>query len=327
MRDTDPRRGARLALILLSGAFSPVLSATPAAASQENTMSHTPAVGESKPNHLAGQTSPYLLQHLYNPVDWHAWGAEALAKARKEDKPIFLSIGYAACHWCHVMEHESFENQEVAVFLNAHFVPIKVDREERPDLDDIYMNAVQLMTGSGGWPLSVFLTPDLKPFFGGTYYPPDDRGGRPGFLSLLKRIQLAWAKQREEIERSAGGMTERLRSIAESDMGPAEDESAGRKEIARAAAELAARFDDRWGGFGGAPKFPPHRALQLLLREHARSGEKVPLAMVEKTLDGMASGGMYDQIGGGFARYSVDERWLVPHFEKMLYDNALLVPV
>jgi uncharacterized protein YyaL (SSP411 family) len=277
-------------------------------------------------NHLAGQTSPYLLQHVHNPVDWHPWGPEALARARKEGKPIFLSIGYAACHWCHVMERESFESEEVAAFLNAHFVAIKVDREERPDLDEIYMSAVQMMTGAGGWPLSVFLTPSLEPFFGGTYFPPEDRWGRPGFLTVLRRVDEAWNGRREDLERSAAEMRDALRSLgakAEASTGG----PVGRRESARAAAELAARFDDVWGGFGGAPKFPPHGALALLLREHARTGEKVPLRMVETTLDRMAAGGMIDQVGGGFARYSTDERWLVPHFEKMLYDQALLVPV
>jgi uncharacterized protein YyaL (SSP411 family) len=277
-------------------------------------------------NHLAGQTSPYLLQHVHNPVDWRPWGAEALALAKERDRPIFLSIGYAACHWCHVMERESFESEEVAAFLNSRFVPIKVDREERPDLDEIYMSAVQILTGAGGWPLSVFLTPDLEPFFGGTYFPPDDRYGRPGFLSLLRKVDDAWRKHRPDLERSAAEMRDRLRALGDAVAAPGAA-SVGRRETARAAAELAARFDDVWGGFGNAPKFPPSGALALLLREHARSGQAVPLRMVEETLDRMALGGMYDQIGGGFARYSTDERWLVPHFEKMLYDQALLVPV
>jgi hypothetical protein len=280
-----------------------------------------------RPNHLLGQTSPYLLQHLYNPVDWYPWGEEALAKARREGKPIFLSIGYAACHWCHVMERESFEREDVAALLNAHFVPIKVDREERPDLDEIYMNAVQLMTGSGGWPLSVWLTPDLEPFYGGTYFPPEDRYGRPGFLTVLRKIHETWTSRGADLRKSAGELKQHLARISVSGSSAEGQRLPGRDLAARAAAELAERFDPTWGGFGTAPKFPPHGALELLLREHARSREPVPLRMVEKTLEGMARGGLYDQIGGGFHRYSTDERWLVPHFEKMLYDQALLVPI
>jgi hypothetical protein len=276
-------------------------------------------------NRLAGETSPYLLQHAANPVDWYPWGPEALSRARREGKPIFLSIGYAACHWCHVMERESFENETIAAFLNERFVSIKVDREERPDLDEIYMTAVQAMTGQGGWPLTAFLTPDLEPFFGGTYFPPEDRWGRAGLLTVLRRIDEAWRERREEVARSAAELAFHLRALGE--VPTPSGRPAGVSEILRAAASLAGRFDARWGGFGGAPKFPPHGALALLLREAARTGEPAPLRMVETTLDRMALGGMYDQIGGGFSRYSVDERWLVPHFEKMLYDQALLVPV
>ena len=280
------------------------------------------------PNHLLGQTSPYLLQHLHNPVDWYPWSEEALSRARSEDKPIFLSIGYAACHWCHVMERESFENDDVAAFLNRHFVAIKVDREERPDIDEIYMNAVQLMTGQGGWPLSVFLTPDLEPFRGGTYFPPEDRYGRIGFRAVLQRVHDAWVERRDDIRQSAGQMIGHLQEIARGGGGGGDTGGRiGAGEAARAAAELAGRFDPANGGFGPAPKFPPDGALALLLREHARAGEEVPLRMARRTLDAMALGGMYDQIGGGFARYSVDARWLVPHFEKMLYNQALLVPV
>ncbi|MBZ5641008.1 MAG: thioredoxin domain-containing protein [Acidobacteriia bacterium] len=278
-------------------------------------------------NHLAGQTSPYLLQHLHNPVDWYAWGPEALEKARLSDRPIFLSIGYSACHWCHVMERESFEDERVARILNEHFVAIKVDREERPDLDAIYMNAIQLLTGTGGWPLNVFLTPALEPFFGGTYFPPEDRDGRAGLLSILAKVHEVWKSRRAEIEDSAGRMAQTLHAIGAGGAASSGDARVGRREIAAAAADLTARFDPAWGGFGGAPKFPPHGALALLLREHARSRESVPLRMVETTLGAMALGGTYDQVGGGFARYSTDERWLVPHFEKMLYDQALLVPV
>jgi uncharacterized protein YyaL (SSP411 family) len=281
----------------------------------------------SRPNHLRGQTSPYLLQHLYNPVDWYPWGPEALDRARAEDRPIFLSIGYAACHWCHVIERESFENDEIAEFLNRHFVAIKVDREERPDIDEIYMNAVQLLTGAGGWPLSAFLTPDREPFYAGTYFPPRDRHGQPGFLSLLRGIRHAWDESRDDVLRSAGQLTEKLGLIARGAGGEAEGRTVDQHHQMLAVADLARRFEPPWGGFGGAPKFPPDGAIALLLREHARSGEKTPLGMAERTLDAMALGGMYDQVGGGFARYSVDERWLVPHFEKMLYNQALLVPL
>jgi uncharacterized protein YyaL (SSP411 family) len=280
-------------------------------------------------NHLAGQTSPYLLQHQFNPVDWYPWGPEALARAKKENKPIFLSIGYAACHWCHVMERESFESQAIADLLNASFVPIKVDREERPDLDEIYMTAVQMMTGQGGWPLNVFLTPEGQPFFGGTYFPPDDRPGHRGFPAILGLVRDAWATRREEVAGSASTITRQLAAAVAPAAVPSDaaGRPAGTADQARAAADLAARFDAAWGGFGGAPKFPPHAGLALLLREHALRGEAMPLKMVETTLERMARGGLYDQIGGGFARYSTDPRWLTPHFEKMLYDQALLVPV
>ena len=286
----------------------------------------TDTVGR-RPNPLAGQTSPYLLQHQFNPVDWYPWGPEALQKAKAENKPIFLSIGYAACHWCHVMERESFENDAIAAALNASFVAIKVDREERPDLDEIYMTAVQSMTGQGGWPLNVFLTPEGKPFYGGTYFPPEDRYGRPGFPTLLAAINDAWTTRRDEIEVSASEITSRLEAGSAVPTASVGNHPVGPKETARAAAELKARFDATWGGFGPAPKFPPHAGLALLLREHARTGDPKMLAMVTTTLDRMAEGGMYDQIGGGFSRYSTDESWLVPHFEKMLYDQALLVPV
>ncbi|MEE9255829.1 MAG: thioredoxin domain-containing protein [bacterium] len=272
-------------------------------------------------NRLAEETSPYLLQHRHNPVDWYPWGEEALAKSREEDKPIFLSIGYSACHWCHVMAHESFESEEIAQILNEHFVPIKVDREERPDVDAIYMDAVQMLSGQGGWPMSMFLLPDLRPFFGGTYYPPDDRYGRPGFKNLLMRLTEVYRTRRADLEENAGKLTESLRQMSAPAAG-AGDLNQG--FIARAAEELKGRFDPQWGGFGGAPKFPPSMALMLLLREWRRSGDKHLLYMTEFTLQRMALGGMYDQLGGGFHRYSVDAQWLVPHFEKMLYDNALL---
>ncbi|HET9317536.1 MAG TPA: aldo/keto reductase [Vicinamibacteria bacterium] len=273
------------------------------------------------PNRLAGSTSPYLLQHAHNPVDWHPWGEEALARARAEDKPILLSIGYSACHWCHVMERESFENEDIAALMNRDFVCIKVDREERPDLDDVYMAAtLALNHGQGGWPMTVFLTPEQEPFFAGTYFPPDDRYGRPGFPHLLERIAEAWKTDRARLRDQGSEVVAHLRQGAS----PAPGGALGEQELRKAAAQLAADFDERFGGFGAAPKFPPSGALMLLLRTHRRFADERALAMVRKTLDEMARGGMYDQLAGGFHRYSVDERWLVPHFEKMLYDNALL---
>ncbi|MFL5241303.1 MAG: thioredoxin domain-containing protein [Gemmataceae bacterium] len=272
-------------------------------------------------NHLIAETSPYLKQHAHNPVDWHPWGPEALEKARRLDRPIFLSIGYSACHWCHVMEHESFEDEAVAKILNEHFISIKIDREERPDLDQIYMTAVQLMTGQGGWPMSMFLTPDLKPFYGGTYFPPEDRYGRPGFKSLLLALVDAWQNRREEINRIAGQRTEQLQGFAklEADRGELNDGL-----IRNAVGRLGQSFDGDQGGFGDAPKFPHPMDLRLLLRAWKRFSNDDALNMVRFTLDHMARGGIYDQLGGGFHRYSTDARWLVPHFEKMLYDNALL---
>jgi uncharacterized protein YyaL (SSP411 family) len=278
------------------------------------------------PNHLDGQTSPYLLQHRLNPVDWYPWGPEALGKAQAEDKPIFLSIGYAACHWCHVMERESFEDETVAALLNESFVSIKVDREERPDLDEVYMTAVQMLTGQGGWPLNVFLTPDAKPFFGGTYFPPDERYGRRPFSAVLGLIRDAWRERRADVTGSAAEIAAHIAAASRPSAG-ATAERLGRDDVTRAISELAARFDAAWGGFSPAPKFPPHAAVRLILSEHARTGDASLLTMARTTLDRMARGGLYDQFGGGFARYSTDERWLVPHFEKMLYDQALLVPV
>jgi hypothetical protein len=272
-------------------------------------------------NRLASSTSPYLLQHAHNPVDWYPWGGEALARARAEDKPILLSIGYAACHWCHVMERESFEDEATARLMNESFVCIKVDREERPDLDDIYMAAtLALNHGQGGWPMTVFLTPEQEPFFAGTYFPPEDRYGRPGFPSLLRQIAQAWGNDRDGLRGQGAQLADYLRRTA----APAPGSSIGADELRLALAQHAAEFDERFGGFGHAPKFPPATALMLLLRCHRRLGDAHALAMVRKTLDEMARGGMYDQVGGGFHRYSVDEQWLVPHFEKMLYDNALL---
>ncbi len=273
-------------------------------------------------NHLAGALSPYLLQHAHNPVDWYPWGTEALARAKQEDKPIFLSIGYSACHWCHVMAHESFEDAAIAAVLNRYFVCIKVDREERPDLDELYMTAVQILTRSGGWPLSVFLTPDLKPFFGGTYFPPTARAGQPGFRDVLHRIAYLWVQQRAALADSAEQITQAVRANA---AGSAGDHALPDRELPDVAAkELAASFDTRHGGFGSAPKFPPVNALELLLRNYAHTKSAAVLAQVTTTLDHMAAGGLHDQLGGGFHRYATDERWLVPHFEKMLYDNAQL---
>ena len=266
-------------------------------------------------NRLARATSPYLLQHADNPVEWHEWGEEALARARAEDRPILLSIGYAACHWCHVMAHESFEDAETAAQMNEHFVNVKVDREERPDIDAVYMDAVVALTGQGGWPMTVFLTPDGEPFFGGTYFPPAPRHGLPSFRQVLDAVASAYRERRADVRSSATRLVEAIRSSsAASPSGePLTDGILG-----EAVRSLRRSFDAERGGFGGAPKFPPASALELLLRR----GE---LEMVEVTLDAMAAGGMYDLVGGGFHRYSVDADWLVPHFEKMLYDNALLV--
>lgn len=273
------------------------------------------------PNRLIHETSPYLQQHAHNPVDWHAWGDEAIAAAREQDKPIFLSIGYSACHWCHVMEHESFENPELAALMNEVCVNIKVDREERPDLDQIYMNSVVAMSGHGGWPMSVFLLPDLRPFFGGTYWPPESRYGRSGFRDVLKAVQDAWTNRREMIEANAGQLTDAVVSMSL----PAEKRSPLNAEIVESATRKLCRACDRThGGFGGAPKFPHPMDLRVLLRGWKRFQHRDALDVVTLTLDKMGAGGIYDHLGGGFARYSTDERWLVPHFEKMLYDNALL---
>ncbi|MFT4037548.1 MAG: thioredoxin domain-containing protein [Thermomicrobiales bacterium] len=272
-------------------------------------------------NRLASETSPYLLQHAENPVDWYPWGEEALARAQAEDKPILVSIGYSACHWCHVMEHESFENPEIAAQMNAEFINIKVDREERPDLDAIYMTAVQALTGHGGWPMNVFLTPDGTPFYGGTYFPPDDRQGMPGFPKVLEAVADAYRERREEVDENAEQIREMLRRSAE-DLPDARDLESG---IADAASEgLARSFDARNGGFGSAPKFPQPAITEFLLRQAKRADDQRAEIMARRSLDRMAAGGIYDQLGGGFARYSVDAVWLVPHFEKMLYDNAQL---
>ncbi len=274
-------------------------------------------------NRLAGETSPYLLQHAHNPVDWYPWGREALEHAKAEDKPILLSIGYAACHWCHVMERESFEDRDIARLMNAHFVCIKVDREERPDLDDIYMAATTALSGSGGWPMTVFMTPEQEPFFAGTYFPRESRGGSVGFRLLLTRIGELWQSQRADLQAQASQLTGHLRAQAEQRAPTAISDDL----VWQAVADLKGAFDPVHGGFGGAPKFPPSAALSLLLRAYRRSGDVALLEMAQKTLDGMKNGGMQDHLAGGFARYSTDERWLVPHFEKMLYDNAQLASV
>jgi uncharacterized protein YyaL (SSP411 family) len=274
-------------------------------------------------NRLAAETSPYLLQHADNPVDWYAWGEEALTRAREEDKPILLSIGYSACHWCHVMEHESFEDDETARLMNERFVNVKVDREERPDLDSLYMDAVVSLTGQGGWPMTVFLTPEGEPFFGGTYYPPEPRHGLPSFRQVLLAVSDLYRERRGDVTAAAQRLVDAVRSTGE--VRPSTDPLT-EGLLHGALRALRGQFDPEWGGFGRAPKFPPASTIEFLLRIHARSGDEDALQMVTSTLDGMALGGMYDLVGGGFHRYSVDERWLVPHFEKMLYDNALLVP-
>ena len=272
-------------------------------------------------NRLAGETSPYLLQHAENPVEWYPWGEEALQRARADDRPILLSIGYSACHWCHVMAHESFEDPETAAVMNRLFVNVKVDREERPDLDAVYMNAVVGMTGHGGWPMTVFLTPSGEPFHGGTYYPPQPRHGMPGFRQLLQAIDQAWREQRNEVERVGANVREALRAAAAA---PPSAEPLTEELLTGAVPALRSAHDPGWGGFGGAPKFPAASAVGCLLRLHRRTGDADALAMATGTLDGMALGGMHDLVGGGFHRYAVDGVWLVPHFEKMLYDNALL---
>ena len=281
---------------------------------------HTPP-GSTRPNRLIHETSPYLLQHASNPVDWYPWGPEALEASKAQNRPILLSVGYSACHWCHVMERESFENEAIASLMNRYFVCIKVDREERPDLDEIYMQAtVTLNHGQGGWPMTVFLTPDQEPFFAGTYFPPDDRWGRPGFPSLLKKIADAWEQDAAGLTSQARQLTERLKN----ELKAVSPVSVSVSVLDEAVTQFRESFDERHGGFGSAPKFPPAAGLSLLLRCYRRTGERRTLQMVTGTLDAMAAGGIYDHIGGGFARYSTDERWLVPHFEKMLYDNALL---
>jgi uncharacterized protein len=273
-------------------------------------------------NRLAAATSPYLRQHADNPVDWWPWSDDAFAEAREREVPVLLSVGYAACHWCHVMAHESFEDAQTAAYMNDHFVNIKVDREERPDVDSVYMEATQAMTGHGGWPMTCFLTPGAEPFYCGTYFPPQPRHGMPAFSQVLEAVARTWAERRDEVVRAAGEIVAHLDS-PRIPSGVAPDQAA----LDRAVGALAEDFDPVYAGFGGAPKFPPSMLLEFLLRNAARTGSERALAMVAQTCDRMARGGMYDQLGGGFARYSVDQAWVVPHFEKMLYDNALLLRV
>ncbi|WP_306186131.1 thioredoxin domain-containing protein [Streptomyces sp. MK5] len=276
------------------------------------------------PNRLAHETSPYLLQHAGNPVDWWPWSGEAFEEARRGDKPVLLSVGYSSCHWCHVMAHESFEDQGTADYLNEHFVNIKVDREERPDVDAVYMEAVQAATGHGGWPMTVFLTPEAEPFYFGTYFPPEPRHGMPSFLQVLQGVRQAWETRREEVGDVAGKI---VRDLAQREIDFGGTRTPGPEELGQALLALTREYDPQRGGFGGAPKFPPSMVLEFLLRHHARTDSEGALQMARDTCERMARGGIYDQLGGGFARYSVDRDWVVPHFEKMLYDNALLCRV
>jgi hypothetical protein len=299
----------------------------PAQATADTVIEEAPTVEPEHKftNKLIDETSPYLLQHAHNPVDWYPWGDDALRRAKNEDKPIFLSIGYSSCHWCHVMEHESFENEEIAALLNDRFISVKVDREERPDLDEIYMQAVVAMTGQGGWPMTVFLTPDLKPFFGGTYFPPESRFGRPGFRDLVTQLGQAWETRRDEINTDS----EKIGNYLQQALGGAQGEAgAVTAELYHTAAQnMGDNFDSTHGGWGGAPKFPSSPTIQLLIRGHADLGDDSMLHQATHTLTKMARGGMYDHLGGGFHRYSTDEMWLLPHFEKMLYDNGQLAQV
>ena len=276
------------------------------------------------PNRLAHETSPYLLQHADNPVDWWPWSEEAFTEARRRDVPVHLSVGYSSCHWCHVLARESFEDEAVAGYMNEHFVNIKVDREERPDVDAVYMEAVQAATGQGGWPMTVFLTPDAEPFYFGTYFPPAPRHGSPSFRQVLEGVRSAWSDRRDEVAEVAGKI---VRDLAGREISYGDAQVPGEEELAQALLGLTREYDPQRGGFGGAPKFPPSMVIEFLLRHHARTGAEGALQMAVDTCERMARGGIYDQLGGGFARYSVDREWVVPHFEKMLYDNALLCRV
>lgn len=324
MTKTKHTAVAAVSLVLLAAAIWYLQSAERATTeTRVNSTKHEHAPAHKFTNRLVHSKSPYLLQHAHNPVNWHEWGEEAFAKARKENKLIFLSVGYSTCHWCHVMERESFENEAIAKIMNEHFVCIKVDREERPDVDSVYMTFVQATTGGGGWPMSVWLTPDLKPFFGGTYFPPEDKFGRRGFPSILKTIAQAWQSDREKIIASSTEVTRRLQEYTQVKGGSA----AGLEQawLDKTCDQIKSSYEPRYGGFGGAPKFPRPVSLNFVLRYHARTGAKDALDMSLFTLRKMAEGGMHDHLGGGFHRYSVDERWHVPHFEKMLYDQAQLV--
>ncbi|WP_217241304.1 thioredoxin domain-containing protein [Streptomyces sp. AC555_RSS877] len=276
------------------------------------------------PNRLAHETSPYLLQHAENPVDWWPWSSEAFDEARRRGLPVHLSVGYSSCHWCHVLAKESFEDEAVAAYMNEHFINIKVDREERPDVDAVYMEAVQAATGQGGWPMTVFLTPDAEPFYFGTYFPPAPRQGMPAFRQVLQGVHSAWADRRDEVAEVAGKI---VRDLAGREISYGDSQAPGEEQLAAALLGLTREYDAQRGGFGGAPKFPPSMAVEFLLRHHARTGAEGALQMARDTCERMARGGIYDQLGGGFARYSVDRDWVVPHFEKMLYDNALLCRV
>jgi len=307
-------------LIFLAVFLNSMTCATP----ESKHMNDTQPTGHQNTNHLIDESSPYLLSHAHNPVDWYPWGDTALDKAKAEDKPIFLSIGYSACHWCHVMERESFENEDVAAILNEHFISIKVDREQRPDLDHIYMSFTTAMTGSGGWPMSVFLTPDLKPFFAGTYFPSTEGHGRPSFIRLIKQISTAYREDKQAIFESSEDIHSKIvQRLSENST----SSELSHDIVVRAASNLMRNFDHVNGGFGGQPKFPQALELSLLLRHFKSSEDSSYLAAAEKALTAMTRGGIYDHLGGGFARYSTDRQWLVPHFEKMLYDNSLLVPV
>jgi uncharacterized protein YyaL (SSP411 family) len=275
-------------------------------------------------NRLAHETSPYLLQHADNPVDWWPWSPEAFEEARRRGVPVLLSVGYSSCHWCHVMAHESFEDIVTAAYANEHFVCVKVDREERPDIDAVYMEAVQAATGQGGWPMTVFLTPDARPFYFGTYFPPAPRQGQPSFRQVLEGVHSAWTDRRGEVDEVAGKI---VRDLAERSLAYGSPETPGADDLAQALLGLTREYDAKSAGFGGAPKVPPSMALEFLLRHYARTGSEGALQMAADTCEAMARGGLYDQLGGGFARYSVDREWVVPHFEKMLYDNALLCRV
>ncbi len=276
------------------------------------------------PNRLAHETSPYLLQHADNPVDWWPWSADAFEEARRRGVPVLLSVGYSSCHWCHVMAHESFEDPATAALVNDHFVAVKVDREERPDVDAVYMEAVQAATGQGGWPMTVFLTPEAEPFYFGTYFPPEPRHGMPSFGQILEGVRNAWTDRRDEVGEVAGRIVADLAGRSLTESLPADRRPPRAEELHGALMALTREFDAVQGGFGGAPKFPPSMVLEFLLRHHARTGSEGALEMVQATCAAMARGGIYDQLGGGFARYAVDATWTVPHFEKMLYDNALL---